>query len=482
MSEILLLAGELKTVLAGFSKIVGRKTGLPILQQIKISHSASGDITLQATDLNVWATYQLEAQQPGDAVTFFLPFELLNKTVKALKPDALLTFRQDKPKVSRLVYEVGGSPVECQLEHIAPDEWPPEPQVNGVAVMLPDEFKAVLKEALECVSTQKYILTGACVDVRDKHAHYLVASDGSHLYAGNSFRFNLPSSVLIPWHKFIGWSGLAEDGNWLLSTGKKKDEAWIKITTSHWSYVSKQMEGEYPDWKHNIPTPNSKWTRLTLTASAVESLLKTVPLLPGGEENHSPITLEVLAGGKVLIKGRAKDQKEWTSIAVPEVKVTGQPVEVLLNREYVLRALRFGLVQLDVQDPITPVLFSAAGKTIAIMPVQGEAAEKFHAARKAKEKPTPTEPPKPQPQERRPEMPAMTPPERGNLKSVSPEASATKEALEKVETIKIQLRDLLGELTDLAGLLKSAEKEKRSTEKEVASVRQTIRSLQGVKL
>ena len=76
----------------------------------------------------------------------------------------------------------------------------------------------------------------------------------------------------------------------------------------------------------------------------------------------------------------------------------------------------------------------------------------------------------------------MTPPERGNLKSVSPEASATKEALEKVETIKIQLRDLLGELTDLSGLLKSAEKEKRSTEKEVASVRQTIRSLQGVKL
>ena len=349
--------------------------------------------------------------------------------------------------------------------------------------MLPDEFKPGLKEALECVSNCKPILTGVCVDVRDKRAHYLVASDGSHLYAGNSFRFNLPSSVLIPWHKFISWSGLAEDGNWLLSTGKKKDEAWIKITTSHWSYVSKQMEGEYPDWKHNIPTPNHKWTRLTLTASAVESLLKAVPLLPGGEDRHSPITLEVLAGGKVFVKGLSKGQKESTSIAVPEVKVTGQPVEVLLNREYVLRALRFGLVQVDVQDPITPVLFSATGKTLTIMPVHGEVAEKFLAAQKAKEKSVPTPSPETNP-ERKTEMPVtnMTPPERGNIKSVSPEASASKEALEKEETIKIQLRDLLGELTDLTGLLKSAEKEKRSTEKDVASVRQTIRSLQSVKL
>ena len=79
-------------------------------------------------------------------------------------------------------------------------------------------------------------------------------------------------------------------------------------------------------------------------------------------------------------------------------------------------------------------------------------------------------------------MPTMTPPERGNIKSVSPEASATKEALERVEAMKLQLRDLLAELTDLTSLLKSAEKEKRSTEKEVASVRQTIRSLQSVKL
>lgn len=55
-------------------------------------------------------------------------------------------------------------------------------------------------------------------------------------------------------------------------------------------------------------------------------------------------------------------------------------------------------------------------------------------------------------------------------------------ALDQTETIKTRLRELLGDLNDLTALLKQADRDKRNTEKEVASVRQTIRSLQGVKL
>jgi hypothetical protein len=44
------------------------------------------------------------------------------------------------------------------------------------------------------------------------------------------------------------------------------------------------------------------------------------------------------------------------------------------------------------------------------------------------------------------------------------------------------LRESLGGLNHLTGLLKQVEKDNRATEKEVASVRQTLRSLQGLKL
>lgn len=55
-------------------------------------------------------------------------------------------------------------------------------------------------------------------------------------------------------------------------------------------------------------------------------------------------------------------------------------------------------------------------------------------------------------------------------------------ALDQIESVKSRLRELLGELNTLTGLIKQADRDKRSTEKEVASVRQTIRSLQGVKI
>ena len=60
--------------------------------------------------------------------------------------------------------------------------------------------------------------------------------------------------------------------------------------------------------------------------------------------------------------------------------------------------------------------------------------------------------------------------------------AAEPSALDKTESIKTRLRELLGDLNDLTALLKQADRDKRNTEKEVASVRQTIRSLQGVKL
>ena len=59
---------------------------------------------------------------------------------------------------------------------------------------------------------------------------------------------------------------------------------------------------------------------------------------------------------------------------------------------------------------------------------------------------------------------------------------APSSALDKVESCRGKLRELLGDLNELAGLIKQADRDKRSTEKEVASVRQTIRSLQGLKI
>ena len=65
-SEITLPGAELKSALSGLNKIAGRKTSLPVLNCIKISRQKNGLVTLQGTDLDSFATYNLEGGQPGE--------------------------------------------------------------------------------------------------------------------------------------------------------------------------------------------------------------------------------------------------------------------------------------------------------------------------------------------------------------------------------------------------------------------------------
>jgi len=71
------------------------------------------------------------------------------------------------------------------------------------------------------------------------------------------------------------------------------------------------------------------------------------------------------------VEGRNRDDEDWTSIPVDAV-VKGRPVTVALNRRYLLNALRFGLNEFEVEDPLSPVVFSKGGKKMVIMPVNLE--------------------------------------------------------------------------------------------------------------
>ena len=59
----------------------------------------------------------------------------------------------------------------------------------------------------------------------------------------------------------------------------------------------------------------------------------------------------------------------WTSIPIQDVKVTGEPVSVGLNRTFFTHALRFGLNELEIEHELAPVVFSNGGKRLVIMPV-----------------------------------------------------------------------------------------------------------------
>jgi histone deacetylase complex regulatory component SIN3 len=240
-----------------------------------------------------------------------------------------------------------------------------------------------------------------------------------------------------------------------------------------------------------------------LEGSAANDMLKAVPLLPGAETLNQTIVLEV-AADRLALKAQGQDQKDWTRVLVPDARIIGKPAKVAMNRNYLLRALRFGLHEISIDDSLTPVVFTSPVKTMIVMPVRldGPPDPPTPAGGALASQPisppenTPVAPPSApgvdnQTEERKTmSTTTMTPPERGNLRAIKKNSQtesensrpAFKAALEHIDRIKTNLRDVLSDLNETMSMLRTAEKEQRASAKEIESVRAKLREIQSVNI
>ena len=497
-TEIILPLPELKTALSGLNKLIGRKTTLPVLSHVKVSRQKNGLVTLQGTDLDAHATFTLNDTQSGESVDVLVPLELLNKALKCStgsKQDLALVCED---KSTQLRYFIGGSPIQQPVSTLPVNEWPPMPEITVDSTPLQPGFGEALKQAMECCSEDptRFVLRGACLDVGSGAGHYVVGTNGRFLYSANSFTFPLKESVIVPDSKFINGSGLLDSEPCFMAvqTGNKPSQLkHICLQNKQWQFVTREIDGQYPNWKQVVPTLDSSWTTIQLGQPAIEQLLKVIPNLPGNDGADKPVRLRI--GDKTLwVEGRNKDDQEWTKIAVPDVGISGKARQIALNRDYLLPALKFGLNELAILDELSPMVLSKAGKRMVIMPVRFPAhAAKTEPSKTAVPAPKPSpstnpgaKPENPQPEtntERKPDMTNTETNKPTNVQKTAPAQTSTAlPALDRVESLKTRVREILGDLNDLTAALKAEDKSKRGQEKEIATVRQTLRSLQGVKI
>ena len=500
--EIEIPIAELKSKLPGLAKIVPRSSNLPILQCIKVSLQQNS-IALQAHNLDEIATVTLPNPANGCSGELLVPMETLTKIVKGCAADqsVRLISNGDETKIR---YMVAGSAVDRLVSHFSPTDWSEVKKTQGPEINLDDPFKQALREALECssVDSSRYVLNGACMDVTEKGAHYVVGTDGRHLFAANSFQFSLPESLIVPSRRFIAWPGFMNDGVWKLTMlpktqGKNQETeepAWFEITSEHWSYMAKAIDGKFPNWKQVLPTTDPSWTQINLEANAVDTILDAVPMMPGVEDVNQPVTLT--AGNGLCLKAKGKGQEQWTRIPVPSASVVGRTVDVTMNRGFLLKALRFGLHRIQIHSSLEPLVFSSERKTMVVMPLRRESEpESTSATQDSPSSPqsaaSPSAAEATTPTEERNTMTTntMTAPERANLKAASTTSeengenrSAFKAALEQIDGIKSSLRDIIGELGEAMTMLKAAEREQRASAKEIEVFRAKLKEIQSVEI
>lgn len=491
-------AAEWKNALTGLSKVISKRTTLPVLEHLRVTRTAAGAVTLQATDLDATCTYQAAQPNIGEPCDFLVPFAPLHQAVKGSKESVQL-IAESKGAV-RLRTFVGASPMEQSFATLSVEEFPPAPLVTGKPVSLDATFRDSFRQALDCCSDDagRHVIQHVCLDTRPTEGHYLAATNGTHLFCANSFQFDLKAPVLIPDRPFLRWTKFMDDGAIELSVKPqtKTTGPWVQLKSGPWTFIARSSDLVFPNWKQVVPEPKSGRTRIQFDAQAVETLLAGVPRLPGGDELNHAVKLEI-AGSTLTVKAKAKDAPDWTCLTVAGATLTGKSVSISLNRDYLLKALRFGLTAVEIEDDLSPMDFYAGGRRMIVMPVRPSEAPVPAPAKPASSNPShqetpasasPSAPPEETPTAvTKTTMPQnLTPPERGTRPvpplNGDPKLGAFDELIAHVESVKAKLKDASNAVAETLVLLKATEREKRASNKDIESVRATLRSLQRVQI
>ncbi|MBI5252619.1 MAG: hypothetical protein HY912_24245 [Desulfomonile tiedjei] len=477
MIHLQLPASELRLALAGLGKVVCRRSTLPVLGCVLITRQ-NDQLTLRATDLDTWAIYTCKEPHLGEDASLVVAFKDLQTVVKNVPSQESIQLQNNEGKVSAR-YHLNGTAIDQPLETVPVVDFPSFKSLEGKSIPLDAKCRQSILQAFECSSTdeQRYILNGIYLDVSNKGGHYVVATDGRHLYSSNSFKLPLKESVLIPNHKLWSWPILRQSvDEWLLRTepSKEKEAGRIEIASGPWTFTFRQIEGNFPNWRQVIPTDQGK-SVAELSEESLQFINDTVSHLPDSGSNDQPISLRLDAQGLRLFT--PKSDKSWTELSVPSSKATGTPLTIHINRQYLLKAARFGLRRIEMTDRLSPLRFIEAGRKMVVMPLRttfaGEPSIETQPPQTSESAPVAI----PQPQE------PMTDKPKTNPTPVTEEApSAITNAITQIEPIREALRGALRQTNDLVDALKQAAKDQRQVEREIHSVRSTLRTLQKVQL
>lgn len=454
---------SLKPVLTGLGKVVSNRSTLECLRCIRVDATPE-QVSVLGTDLDMFARVLLPEAKCDTTVSFLLPFERLQSVAKRFNNRSVLNIEP-----GRMFCDLGTGRVSEKIEAPKLEEFPEEPSFEIKTVALPESFPRRFAETMGCSSTDetRYILNGILLDVSDPACHNLVGTDGRHLFSANSFTLPLSCSVIIPNHKLLLWRGLL-DLPWALA-GQKKNSL-VRIVAGDWTLTLKTIEGNYPNWKQVVPKGGD--IRTTVSLPEGHPFAEMVNGLPGGDLDDKPVNL-VIDKGKVSVK----DNTGGSRILLEGATSKGPDIKIRLNRDYLIKAFNYGLTSIWLIDPMSAMQFTREGRQMVVMPLRTMDASPTN-------QPAPTEP-----QPERKTMPAINGHTNGAATShqnganhPTSERPAIEAAIEKLDAFKATFREALNGVTEITTLLRQAVRDQKAGEKEVHQVRQTLRSLQSVKI
>lgn len=502
--KITVTRAELRTMSAGFAKIVPGKSSIPALGCVRLDVRPDG-LVAHATDLDQRASYRFERPGLEGRGSILLPFHLLKDYAKGA-PDDLIVLATDDGRTVYATYPVAGHSVTTTLLCASPDDWPADE--GEIPTAEAEGFLAAFRRVSRFTSldASRPVLCGVHIDSSgsgDRNAT-LVATDGRRLTCCNSLKLDLGTTggkdgkeedagVVVPATKFLAWQGLPGEASFGVSRGKTATRVCIRAGS--WTYVVKTISGRYPNWRNVVPGEAGMTHRIAFTDAEASSLRQLLPTLPG----QDAIALDG-ADGRLALRV-VNDAGKPLAIPLASAVYEGGGCRLLLDRRHLLDALDAGFRNFLFADTVSPVVSrDGIGGMHVLMPMSDErakppvaesepshASHASHASAASAPAPATTTPTKQteKPQEKnemKPESPNVQTPAPASTPQPSPSAAALDALQASFEAAKTKLREAQSALVEVGASLRDAIREERQRRTEAESVRSTLRKLQSIRV
>jgi DNA polymerase III sliding clamp (beta) subunit (PCNA family) len=460
-NSVTITAGELKPVIKGFSKIINTRHPPEALRSLRISSDQDGT-TLLGSDSDSFLKARIGPTNDSLG-TFLVPFAKLKEFVRRLPTHALVRIGSESFESN-----LRTGTIEERFEIIDPVTFPEEPKIGVPLNLLPASFVREFQQALGCVSedSTRAILNGVLLD-SDQGEHRIVSTDGRHLYRSGAFILPTTESFVIPSLPVLGWKGLGED--WFMAV-EKKERLSFRIRSGIWEVSSQALIGNYPNWRMVVPTSS----RTLLTLPHDHEFKEALGRFP--KDQHNSVHIVIEKENVSLVDG--------TSSTYLTGVITGGPdASTCLNRAYLGKAFDYGFTTIGINDPESAILFSDERALMVVMPMRNEKLPPETTQKTTNETMTTTT------------NGATAPhingtrevPTNGSNRNIGPVSTTTSKpaieaAIDNLDGFKSNLREALSGISEITALLRQAIRDQRANEREIQAVRQTLRSLQGVRI
>ena len=329
--------------------------------------AAEGTLEFQTNNLTISIRHLIPAnvEEPGETV---VSGKVLTSIVKTLS-DAAVTFEG-----SGRTLTISCEKSTFRLNTLNPADWSGFPELAPErTIELPSELLSRMVDKVYRVTsreTSRPILQGILLTVEDNTIR-LVATDSFRLAVcdssveaapGEAFRAIVPGAVF---HDVLSMPSMTDE----ISIGTT--ESQVVFTFGNTTFVSRRIEGNFPDYKQLLPPTCA--TAVEIDVAAFSAALKRVSVIA---QQNASVRFDIDADGG-LMRLSASSPEQGESSETISCDVEGQCLSIALNYHYVFDCVNAvsgsPSMRLELQGSVQPGIFKVNGKVnylYLLMPVR----------------------------------------------------------------------------------------------------------------